>query len=198
MKILFKLFEKQFLKYYFNQQSRKPNMEKIFVDSNGVQYYTFKDRFDVPLLRFQEMEKRVMQLSSNLTEKNVDLFCDAMEKALNKGKNSDIAMIGHLVHEIRERKEILLNEEIMFALVANWYIRDDENPAVVDEVILKEKIEQFKKDSKDGLYDFFYTAGLKTYIPYLEDLKDDFNEFITMSNIKLKALEKQMQDYTTK
>jgi hypothetical protein len=198
MRLLFKLFEKQFLKYYFNQQSRKPDMEKIFVDSNGIQYYTFKDRFSIPIMRFQEMEKRVMLLQHSLSDRNIDLFCDAMEKALNKGKNTDIATIGHLVKELRSRKEILLNEDMMFDLVALWYIKEGEDTSKVDEVLHAEKIAQFKKDSVGGLYDFFYQAGLKTYLPYLEDLKDDFNEFIMMSNIKLKAIERQMTDYITK
>jgi hypothetical protein len=198
MKLLYILFEKQFLKYYFNSQSRKPNLKKIFVDSNGTKYYTFVDRYDVPIMRFKEIEKRVMLMQYALSDSNIDLFCDAMEKALNKGKAMDIAMIGHLINELRGRKEIMLNEELLFELVGLLYIREDEDESKVNDVIQAEKVMQFKKDSVGGLYDFFYRAGLKTYIPYLEDLKDDFNEYITTSNIKLKAIEKQMKDYITK
>ena len=115
------------------------------MDSNGIQYYTFVDRYDIPLARFKEIEKRVMMLQYALTDNNIDQFCDAMEKAINKGKNSDIAMIGHLINELRKRKEIMLHSELLFEMVSLLYVREDENPSNVDENIFKEKIKQLYK-----------------------------------------------------
>jgi hypothetical protein len=197
-KLLYKIFKRQFLKYYFLGQSNKKGFEKMvkrFVDSNGKIYYSPENDFDTPVERIKAIEICVRQLSAGLSDNEMKKIREAMKKALNEGKKPDLARIGHLVIEMENREEMVLHPDIMFDLVANKYIREDEDPFIVDKKIHQEKIEQFKKDSVDGLYDFFYRASLAQYIPYLIKSEREWNEFYQESEAKVEAMNKQLNDY---
>ena len=172
-------------------------MEKVFVDSNGKVHYVPRNDFDMPHERTKALEKSIMRLKAGLSEDDMDLILDAMEKALNSGKKSELAVIGHCIIEIRKRKELLLHPDLLFDIAALRYIREDEDPSIIDIEKHKQKIEQFKKDSQGGLYDFFYKTGLTTFIPYLQKLEPDWEEYMTMSKIKIQALQTHLKAYTT-
>ena len=193
IKLLFKLFKKQFLKFAFSHQSKPVNfdrLEYIFIDSNGFRYYKFTKDDDIPILRKGRLEQYLKELQLGLSSDNLESILSYMEKALDGGNKPSIAKIGHAIEEIRNRRQILLHPEIMFNMVASLYIREDENPARVDEEIHEDKVNQFKKDSAGGLYDFFYSAGLNAYIPYLEKLKDGWTEFYKEQYAKIEAFQK--------
>lgn len=201
IKIIYWLFEKQILKIYFNKQSKSKgfsDMIKAFVDSNGVQYYTWSDDFEIPINRAKEIEKRLMRLKAGLSDENIALFCETMEVALNKGTKPDLAMIGFLVKEMKARQDMLLHPDLMFDLIALKYVRSDEKPHEVSEKIMVEKVEQFKKDSGGGLYSFFYERGILNYLPYIQKLESDWDTLWKQSEAKLKAMQMISQDYITK
>jgi hypothetical protein len=120
---------------------------------------------------------------------------EAMKKALGDGKKPNMAMIGHLIIEMDKREEMLLHPDSMFDLLAHRFVRSDEDPAIIDNKIHKEKIEQFRKDSMGGLYDFFYRMGLSAYMPYLTKLESEWSEYYRQSEIKITALNKQLNEY---
>jgi hypothetical protein len=197
-KLIYKLFKPFFLKYYFLDQSKKSGFEKmvkVFVDSNGKAYYTTPNDFDTPLERIRGIERCVRQISAGLSEDEDNKILDAMEKALGDGKKPNIAMIGHLIIEKRRRKDMTLHPDAMFDLLAYKYVREDEDPSVIDKTIHAQKIEQFRKDSKDGLYDFFYKMGLSAYIPYLTKSENDWNEYYRESEVKIEALNIHLSEY---
>ncbi len=186
---LFNLFKSDFLKFAFDEQSKPVdfnNLETIFLDSNGKKYFRYKDDFDIPILRKGKLEQLIKELGYGISKDELTMFLDAMEKALDKGQ-ADVAKIGFIITEMRDRKDILIHPDILFEMVTTLYIREDENPAVIDEEIHAEKYEQLKKDSQGGLYDFFYTAGLTTYIPYLTKLKDDWNLYLEKARAELET-----------
>lgn len=186
---LFNLFKTDFKKYLFDEQGKPPSfdlLETIFVDSNGKQYYRYKDDFDIPILRKGKLEQLIKELNYGISKDEMTLFLDAMEKALNKGQ-ADVSKIGFLVTQMRERKEILIHPEILFEMVTTLYIREDENPTLIDEEIHADKFQQLKKDSQGGLYDFFYTAGLQKYIPYLTKLEDDWSLYLVKAQRELEV-----------
>lgn len=198
-RLIYKLFKPFFLKHYFLDQSKKSgfeNMEKVFIDSNGKAHYSPINDFDMPHERTKALEKSLMRLKAGLSEEDEDLILDTMEKALNSGKKSELAVIGHCIIEMRKRKELILHPDILFDIAALRYIREDEDPSIIDSEKHKQKIEQFKKDSSGGLYDFFYKAGLSKYIPYLSKLESDWEEYMSLSKIKVEALQNHLKAYT--
>lgn len=201
IRLIYWLFEKQILKIYFNKQSKKKgfkNMINAFVDSNGVKYYTWENEFDIPVQRTKEIEKRLMRLKSGLSDDNLNQMLDALELALNKGVKPDLVKAGWIVKEMRNRQELLLHPDLLFDLVALRYVREDEQPHEVNEIIQREKVAQFEKDSKGGLYDFFYEMGMSGYLPYLEKLESDWNTYWEESKIRIQAMNNILQSYTTK
>lgn len=199
-KVIYKLFKPIFLKHYYNEQSKRTgfeNLKKVFIDSNGKVYFATMNDLELPIMRAKEIQLRVMRMRSGMSDDSLKLFCEAMKKALNNGKNPNIAQIGHLVIEIEKRIGIWIDPDLLFDTVAFMYIREDENPAEVDMSIHNEKIEQFKKDSTGGLKDFFYMAGLTEFIPFLGISESEWSEYFTQSTIKMKALKMQTENYIT-
>jgi hypothetical protein len=197
-KLTYKLFKPFFLKYYYLDQSNKSGfekMKKVFVDSNGKEYYCVENDFDTHLERVRGIERCVREISAGLSNDEQKKIREAMKKALGDGKKPNIAMIGHLIVEMDKREEMLLHPDAMFDLMAHRYVRSDEDPAIIDNKIHKEKIEQFRKDSEGGLYDFFYRMGLSMYIPYLTKLEKEWSEYYSQSEIKITAMNKHLNEY---
>lgn len=200
IRLLYRIFKRQILKIYYSEQSSKKGFEKmepIFVDSEGRRYFKVKNDFDLPILRAKELEKRLQRNMSGLSDNNLNMFIKAMKKALNDGKKPDLSMIGHLLIEMERRQDLLLHEDIMFDIVAFTLIREDEDPAVIDLNIHDEKVKQFMKDSKEGLFDFFYRAGLMEYLPYLKNMEEDWNEYLEESRAKIQAMNQHLNSYIT-
>ncbi len=184
----------------FNSQSKPigfDGMQKCFIDSNGKMYYTMPDDLDLPIARGKEIQKRIQLIQASISESNLIMFLDAMEKALNDGKKSELAQIGFLIIELRKRIGIYVDMDLLFDTVALSYIREDERIEVIDSVIHKEKVEQFKKDSQEGLYDFFYNAGLIQFIPYAGKSPEDWIEYFEKSELKMKSMQIHLNHYTT-
>lgn len=197
-KLLYRLLKRQFLKYYFLEQSKKSGFEKMkkaFVGSNSKIYWIHENDFDIPVERIRAIEMCVRKIMAGLSGDEQKNIREAMKKALGDGKKPNIAMIGHLIIEMERREEMLLHPDLMFDLVAYKYVREDEDPVIIDKDIHRQKIEQFRKDSRDGLYDFFYTAGLAAYIPYLTKLESEFSEYWRESEIKIKVMNEHLTQY---
>lgn len=203
LKLIYLAFPTQFNKLAFNSQTKPINFDKLsfqFIDSNGKKYYRYMDDFEMPIVRKGYIEKCFKELEYCLNADEMTDILTAMKLAINKRDNRgnmtpDIAMIGHLITEIENRKKTLLHPEILFDITATMLIREDENPSELDIELHGSKIEQFKKDSQTGLRDFFYTAGLTTYLPFLEQFGGDLNLMIAHSKAKIEGLQKQVRNY---
>ena len=201
IKLFYRLFRKQILKIYFSEQSTSAgfeNMKVQFVDSEGRRYFSPDKDLDLPHVRTQEIQRRLMGVKFGLDDSYVEDFITAVKAALNNGKRPDVAVIGHLINELEARSKIWLHPDVMFDMVAFKYIREDENPAIIDKNIHTQKVEQFRKDSKEGLYDFFYKAKLTDVLPFLKSLESEFPEFFQESIVQLKAKETQIKSIISK
>jgi hypothetical protein len=200
IKLFYKLFKKQILAIQYLEQSKKPGLEKLeykFRDSKGRAYYAYPNDLDLPLKRKGEMERVLLEIEAGISKSELDLIVDSGIAAINRVKDGrpapDLGTVLYLFHEMKIRKDILIHPELLFEAVAIMYIREDEDPAVVDKEILNEKIEQFKLDSKDGLYDFFYRSGINTFMPYLEKSQEEWMEYYSEGKAKAEALKSQLK-----
>jgi hypothetical protein len=205
LKLLYRWFPEQFHKLVFLSQA-KPNdfdkLEFVFVDSNGKRYFRYMSDMEAPIPRLKAFEMKFKELTAGISRETMDLIITAMESALKEtdGRGHmkpNIAMIGHLITEMRNRKENLIDPEIMMEMVAYLYIREDENPALIDEDIHSQKVKQFFKDSQTGLYDFFVAAGLSQYLPFLKQSGADWETIFTTMKAEATALRQQLLAYST-
>jgi hypothetical protein len=172
-------------------------MKVQFVDSEGRRYFSPEKELDLPHQRTKEIQRRLMRIKFGLDDEYLELFITTAKAALNNGKKPDVAMVGHLINELESRAKIWMHPDMMFDMVAFKYIREDEDPAVIDLNIHAQKIEQFHKDSKEGLYDFFYNAKLTEVLPFLKSFESEFHELWRESIVKLEAIKTQMNNYIT-
>lgn len=206
LKLLYRYFPEQFHRLVFNSQSKPDKFDKlelVFVDSDGRRYYRFMSDMEAPITRYKMFEMKFKEFSSGLSRDTLSMIIDAMESALKEtdkktgAMKPNIAMIGHLITEMRTRKENLIDPELMMEMVAYLYVREDENPAVIDEDIHRQKVAQFFKDSQTGLYDFFVKAGLNQYMPFLNQSGADWETIFSQMRAKVLALRQQLTNYST-
>ncbi len=162
-------------------------MEYKFTDSQGRRYYSYLNDYDIPIKRYGQFKRFLMELANGMSRDEVKLFISAMKSALNKTP-IDIAQIGFVLNEMELRNDILFHEEIMFNMVATLYIREDQHPGEWDEETEQVKAQYLKLEAQGKLYDFFVTASLGKYIPYLKEHKGTLREFLIQTNKKRKAM----------
>lgn len=195
---LFKIpyFRKAAIAYAFSTK-RKPNhfdkLTFMFRDTEGRGYYTFGDDFDLFIARKGWIDTKLIEMSAGLTGEEIGKLADAMIKALNGGNKPEFSMIGHLAHEIKLRQEIIIHPEIFYDLVALYYVREDEDPAVVDFDVHNEKVEYFKS-SKDMSF-FFANSTLTGLLPWLKSMEGSLRTLLKDTGMEVKALRKQVEDY---
>lgn len=203
-KILYKLFRKKFIRLVFEDQRKpmdKADLNFCFIDSEGKRYWQYPDDKLMPIVRKGWLEFHFMQLSCMIHDGELSLIIDAFNKALNsKDKKTgkpyiDVSMIAHLVKELSDRRQHLIHPDILIDIAATVFIREDENPAEVDMEIHIQKVEQLKKDSKGGLYDFFYQHELTRYVPFSHTYANELEQLILRSRIRIEAQMEQLRRY---
>ncbi len=168
-------------------------MEYKFTDSHGRRYYSYINDYDIPMKRFGQFKRFLMELANGMSRDEVALFISTMKSAVNKTP-ADIAQIGFILNEMELRNDMLFHEEIMFNMVAALYIREDQHPGEWDEETEQVKAQFLKIEAQGKLYDFFVTASLGKYIPYLKEFKGTLREFLIQTNKKRKAMLVMMKE----
>ncbi len=203
---LFGAHKKELLKLAFNQQSKpvdRGKLEFAFLDSNGETYDKFSNDLDIPVLRMGQLQRLEQELYSCISDEELKGFIQVMEDGLNETDKAghmkpNIGIIGKMITEIKQRKQLLLHPDLMFGIVAVAYIRSDENPAEFDLEIQAQKVAQFKKDSTGGLYDFFYSSGISELIPFLTITEKKFDEYLEMAQTEITATNKWIKSRSKK
>ena len=167
----------EFLKFYAEEQYKFINhkeLEKRFVDRNGVQYYGFPGDMQLPIERHGRAKDYLTFMAAGLTDNESNKIADALDSllmnGLKTGKNA--AKFGLLIEEIRNRSKLCLHQELLYNYLAVLTVREDEEPTTVNEDIHKEKVIQFKKETEAGSYFFFRVPELKN-LTWLWNLSEE-------------------------
>jgi len=180
--------------------------EFAFVDALGRKYFKFIDDMDIPVIRKGQIQLFLTELSRGLDGNETVMFLDNMEKQIEAalampknvaGVSKYLASLSHLVGEMKLRKENILHPTLLMDMAAVMFIREDENPFEFDRKIHNEKVETFVNDVSEriGLYDFFVQAKLNAYIPYLEQLTQDFKGLYQYLKTKIEAENLAIETY---
>ncbi len=202
-------FKKKAIEYAFSQQGKPKSfngLTQVFIDSEGRKYFKHEDDVMLPFQRLSALKVCMSELNSRISAGELTEFLDAMEKGLmslastKKGEVAGASKIGWLISEIKWRRDNLIHEDLLFKLASIIYIREDEDPAIIDSAIEEQKITQFKKDSagrEGGTWAFFFRAPLKEYIPFTITSEDDWTEYLKTSEMRMKAEKKMMESFRT-
>lgn len=185
MNVIYSLLEKGFIKYLLTKNGNKITKDNLtfkFFDLDGNAYYEFPKDTALPIDRVAEMKKLVMWLSSGMEGKELDELLEAMDKALTEGikqGKGGAAKVGYMIHEMRERKKMVIHDELFYRFIAIHFVRGDESPNEYSPKIQAEKVEAFKKLNK--LDDAFF-LNIQQYLSVLSLSNITHEELLRLLN----------------
>lgn len=181
-------------KLLFNQQHINPDLEFAFIDSNGKRYYRYKDDMKLPMVRKGVINHFMSLLTAAITETELAEYVKILranhQEILDAGKlkSKPFSHIGFILTQLEDRQRWHIHPELCFDLCAVVFLREDEKEGVsYDHRIHNEKVEQFHRDSRSGLLDFFYISGWQTYLPYSNSSPQELKTYVESMVPKVEA-----------
>lgn len=203
MRILFNLFEKKFITYLVEKQGNKldlKNLKYSFSDLEGKTYYEFPKEIILPIGRLAKLQEYVMWLQKGIDGNEYDAMLDAADVALTDGLTNKKggSKIGFIISELKDRKNMVVHEELFYNFIAVQLIRSDESVTEFNNDIQMQKVDALRRlNVKDG--SFFLT--IQKYLAVLnlsnitsEELMGLLEESIT----RVEATKKLLQNLSGK
>lgn len=185
LRLIFNLFEKRFIKYLNKKNAiklTKDNLNLSFYDDEGRGYYKFSKDIELPMTRLAKLQEYLMWLSKGISKeeyvKALEFAKQGLEGGIKDGKG--LAKIGFVLHELIDRSEMVIHDELFFNIIAVQLIRDDESPTEFNNEIQMQKVAAFKAlNTKDD--SFFLNI-------------QEFLEQLNLSSITKNQLEKLLKE----
>ena len=181
----------------FNRAKKKikRNLQYVFTDSLGANYYQFVDPDSMSVERRFKLEEYLQMLSYRLSKDELQKFVDSILACADK---KDINTIVFLTKELEARQKELMHPSLIFDVAAIQYIREDENEKVFDIAIHEQKVKQFEADAGGSLHDFFFHQSLRDYLPGLPLSSQDTMEYLGKMKLKYKQMNEVLASITGK
>ena len=206
----YKQHKQELLKLIAIDQNKPLGLDELeysFVDLLGRRYYSFPEATSLPIERLGKLEEYKVLMSSGLHKGVVDEITSAMEDILSKIVNSgldnevkknsskNLANLGVLINELKERQKIFIPIELFYAFLACQLVREDENPYAFNEAIHKDKIVSLMElNEKNGGF-FFGQKELNQLINLLNMQEEEWNEYWQTSMEHHRARRKALLTY---
>lgn len=185
------------------RREKKPDsfsrLEKV-IDIEGVTYYKFSDEYHTPLHRFNAIKECMVELSLGVSGPNLDTLIataiaemDASLENTTKGRfdAKRYAKARYLLTEIQERRKSLAPAELYLKLIALMLVRPGESLEEVDEEVLQEKIELFRKAAAGKYRDFFFALKLSELSDLCRLSNEELMQLFKAAALHVKALMSQ-------
>jgi len=184
------------LKKIFNRKPEwqsRPELEIVpAFDCEWVQYYQFKDSFNIPCLRALCALTYYNELSMRCDNEYLKLHCDFVEKVIADKKSIDVGKLAIVNKNLKDRLNMIVPTDMVLKLASVVYFDKTENPYVYDYAYGLKKIELWRKQIKK--YGFFFHQPLSQLIPQLKDSKEDF---LIYSEISQKVVNQSLEYLTS-
>lgn len=182
-------------------------LEFAFLDLNGKKYYSFPESTAIPMVRLGKLEEYRVLMSSGLHNGVVTEITEQMEKILGgivntgldvevkKHSSKNIANLGMLITELRERSKTFVPVELMFAFLSVQLVREDENPYTFNEQIHIDKITQLQAINDEFGGFFFGRKELKQLIDLQSMSNEEWSAYWEKSMYHHRIRQKALTDY---
>lgn len=157
IKLIYKLFRRQLNALVFEENEShkdwRDNCEVGFVDDNGNKYYRYKPDYKMPIQRMSYVDTLKLQYVQTWGQQEQvlydnklrELFSDLESQKSFKQYYKKLANLVSLLDEKKLRENHVIQTDVLLNMVSCLLIREDEDPTEVNEKILAQKIETFKK-----------------------------------------------------
>lgn len=197
MKFIYKILEKDFIKYLLKKNGSKITKDNLlysFTDLNGYNYYSFPKETAIPIVRLGKLQEFYTWLSAGLTGSELESMVDYADKALSNGlkDGKGMAKIGFILSEIRERKNMVVHPEIYYNILAAQLIRHDEDINDWNNEIHLQKVESFKELDKVSDTFFLLTHKLLAQFDLSSITKKQLHDLFEKASIKIQAMKEML------
>lgn len=171
------------------------NLTFTLNDDEGNAYYSFPKEVELPINRMAKMQEYLTWLAKGISKEEYIKAIDYAEEGLINGMKDakSIAKVGFILHELKDRCNMVIHDELFYNIIAIQLIRHDESPTEFNNDIQMEKVEAFKQlDKKD---DTFFLA-IQEYLSQLglqNITKDNFHRLLNECRVLREALERMMK-----
>lgn len=175
----------------------KDNLSFAFRDGDGRVYYRFPESVAMPLVRLLKIQDFMAWMIRGLTADNIKEIAGRMDellpKILSTGKGA--AKMGLMISELTDRNERCVPVEIIYNYLACFYIREDEQPTVINDQVQKEKVLAFKKSAESGNMDdfFFHLPEYKNVSNVLSTTTNSWPNIVAESREQEERMERLMK-----
>jgi hypothetical protein len=171
------------------------NLSHSFTDDEGNAYYSFPKEIELPIARMGKLQEYLMWMAKGVSKEEYIKAIDYAEGALKNGlsDNKGVAKIGFVLHELKDRCNMVLHDELFYNIIAVQLVRHDESPSEFNNEIHLQKIEAFKQlDKKDDSF-FLAIQELLNQLGLANITKKNLDELLKESAILRKAMERMMK-----
>lgn len=157
------------LSKYFSKEVKKgnsanPDMIKVYTDTQGQSYYTYKNPLQLPAIRTIAVERATRYANMFISESTLTQLIAEIKAAGNK---QDWVKVFSIIQELEFRQKFLSEENSLLEVAQYYFLTEDENPEILNEKLLSDKIQVWKSDPAARA--FFLQIALK-YIQKYSDI----------------------------
>lgn len=158
----------------------------------GIQYYCFKDIFNLPYKRALQALVYYREVSLNIDREYIEMHIQAVRNALTPTANKKIIDVNAayaMNEQLAQRLKLPPDVDMLYKLAAIVYFDANEKPENYEFDYGAKKIEFWKKHK--SVEDFFLQTPLQELIPFLKEAGKNLNTYQEMiKETKKKHLEK--------
>jgi len=136
------------------------DLEPAFKDVEGRQYYHHTTQTGQSIEHYGKAHEFTMWMAAGLTGAELTYLIDLQNEVIEsmmEGKQPNTAILGWVNQEIKLRRQMIIHTDLLYNFIACHYVREDEDPSVWVESVHNEKVEAFKRISKEGdTHAFFF------------------------------------------
>lgn len=190
--------EKKFLEYLHQKNGTvltKENLTFKFFDLDGNSYYEYPSTIYLPMCRLAKLQECLMWISAGVSGDELSSMLKKADNALSEGikTGKGASVIGFIIQELIERKNMVIHEELFYRFLAVQLIRHDESPTQFNNEIHLEKVAQFKlMNKKDDAFFLIIQEYLKV-LNLSNITKEELDKLLAEANQRLAAMKKVIQ-----
>lgn len=194
IKLLYKLFKRKFNKLIFEDQVKPDKFSSYkfaFVDAEGRRYYEPIELGNMGIERYADFQKCIGELGAAVSQSEIKLMKNTMTTARKK---EDWDMITVLEKEIDLREKTIIPRNIFYDILSDYYVREDEDPEVIDHEIQESKVKYFMDNIQ--VLGFFLKNELMTELLGLPAMSvSQLNLILLNSEQRVKIYKEMLEKY---
>lgn len=158
--------------------SKNPDMERVYTDKNGNDWYSLKNPFELSGVRGIAAMRAQRYFNMMLSQDTLKQLLEQHDKA---AKALDITMCFAIVQDIKNRQSLICEENSILDLVNVYYFLNDENPDEISDAFLQKKLKLWSEDSI--CKGFFLKVGLMLTNKLADMSPEDLQKYLEESRM---------------